>query len=80
MGVEKTRVGSVQLCCNVSEGRGSQQMGSMEECGNERFEANRRKVLIEMVPQNKRQVLVGLLCLLLTRDSIYEDKTNVSFG
>ena len=38
------------------------------------------KVLIEMVPQNKRQVLVGLLCLLLTRDSIYEDKTNVSFG
>ena len=33
-----------------------------------------------MVPQNKRQVLVGLLCLLLTRDSIYEDKTNVSFG
>ena len=33
-----------------------------------------------MVPQNKRQVLVGLLCLLLMRDSIYEDKTNLSFG
>ena len=42
-GVEKTRVGSVQLCCNVSEGRGSQQMGSMEECGNERFEATEEK-------------------------------------
>ena len=42
-GVEKTRVGSVQLCCNVSEGRGSQQMGSMKECGNERFEATEEK-------------------------------------